>query len=443
MSSGIRQESGIGVNPLLFKEGAGGGYRLAPLQPPPAPLLEKEGEFYEIAGGITAPKGFKAAGIYCGIRKVKKDIALITSEVPAEVGAVFTLNKVVAAPLVVDKILLERAKACSAIVVNSGNANACTGERGMMDAWQMVCETADALNIPEDEVIVSSTGVIGQYLPMENVIKGIRELPGQLSAQGSLDAAQAIMTTDTYAKEIAVEFEVNGNAVRIGGIAKGSGMIQPNMATMLAFLTTDAKISQPLLQKSFARLVDRSFNRISVDGDTSTNDMAVILANGRSGMAIETGTKAFELFEKALEYLLIRLAKLIARDGEGATKLVEIIVQGAHTEAEALQAARSVANSNLVKTAIHGADANWGRILSAVGYSGIEFDPANVSLYFGELPILKPHYEIVIDEVKAKEIFSMENITITIELHQGTESANFWTCDLSKDYVHINASYRT
>ncbi|MFI5201127.1 MAG: bifunctional ornithine acetyltransferase/N-acetylglutamate synthase [Candidatus Kapaibacterium sp.] len=422
-----------------------------------------EGAFHEIAGGVTAPKGFQAAGIYCGIRKVKKDIALITSEVPAEVAAVFTLNKTLAAPVIVDKLLVERSVGCSAIVVNSGNANACTGEQGMRDAWTMVHETASALNISDEEVLVSSTGVIGQYMPMENVVNGIRLLPSQLSANGSSDAAEAIMTTDTYAKEIAVEirlpFKDDPNAspllfkggagggyetIRIGGIAKGSGMIQPNMATMLAFLTTDAKISRPLLQKTFAPLIDRSFNRISVDGDTSTNDMAVLLANGRSGAPeIQAGTKAFEMFSEALEFVLVRLAKMIARDGEGATKLVEILVKGARSEAEALQAARAVANSNLVKTAIHGSDANWGRILAAVGYSGIDFDPENVSLYFGELPILKPHYEIVIDEARAKELFSLENITITIDLHQGTESANFWTCDLSKDYVHINASYRT
>jgi glutamate N-acetyltransferase / amino-acid N-acetyltransferase len=406
-----------------------------------SPSVEGKNAFHEIAGGITAPKGFQAAGLYCGIRKVKKDIALIKSDVPANVAAVFTLNKVVAAPLLVDKELLARGeKKCSAMVVNSGNANACTGDRGMMDAWTMVRETANALGIPEEEVIISSTGVIGQYLPIENIVNGIRELPKQLSKSGSSDAAEAIMTTDTYAKEIAVK----GEGYSIGGIAKGSGMIQPNMATMLAFLTTDANVAQPLLQKTFGKLIDRSFNRISVDGDMSTNDMAVLLANGQSGTSeIKEGTKAFDAFEQALQYMLVRLAKMIARDGEGATKLVEIVVNGARTEAEALQVARSVANSNLVKTAIHGADANWGRILAAVGYAGVDFDPSNVELFFNELPILKANYEIVIDEGKAKEIFSRENITITIDLHQGTESANFWTCDLSKDYVHINASYRT
>jgi glutamate N-acetyltransferase / amino-acid N-acetyltransferase len=410
-------------------------------------------EFHEISGGITAPKGFTAAGIYCGIRKVKKDIALIKSDVPANVAAVFTLNKVVAAPLVVDKLLLAQSgNRCRAIIVNSGNANAVTGERGMDDAWTMIRTTAKSLGISENEVLVSSTGVIGQYMPMENIVTGIAQLPTLLSANGSMDAAEAIMTTDTYPKEIAVEFTLAqaGSAapresiVKIGGIAKGSGMIAPNMATMLAFLTTDANIAQTLLQKTFARLIDRSFNRISVDGDMSTNDMAVLLANGQSSApVIIEGTKEFTLFEQALEHILVRLAKMIARDGEGATKLVEINVSGARTEVEALQAARSVANSNLVKTAIHGADANWGRILAAVGYSGIEFDPANVQLFFNELPVLDRNYGIVMDEVKAKEAFSNENLTITIHLNQGSESACFWTCDLSKEYVHINASYRS
>ncbi len=403
-------------------------------------------EFQEISGGITAPKGFTAAGVYCGIRKMKKDITLIKSDVIANVAAVFTLNKVVAAPLVVDKRNLDRSKGkTSAIVVNSGNANAVTGERGMDDAWAMVRTTARSLGIPEDEVLVSSTGVIGQYMPMENVISGIEQLPALLSTNGSIDAAEAIMTTDTYPKEIAVEVPISsGNSIRIGGIAKGSGMIAPNMATMLAFLTTDATIAQPLLQKTFARLIDLSFNRISVDGDMSTNDMATLMANGLSGAPeLVEGTKEFAAFEHALEHVLVRLAKMIARDGEGATKLVEIIVRGAKTEAEATQAARAVANSNLVKTAIHGADANWGRILAAVGYSGIEFDPAKLELFFNELPVLEMNYGIVMDELKAKEAFSNENLTIAIDLNQGNEVACFWTCDLSKEYVHINASYRS
>ncbi len=402
-------------------------------------------EFEEIVGGITAPQGFRASGVYCGIRKIKKDIALIVSDVPANVAAVFTQNKVVAAPVVVDKELLKRGSGtCSAIVVNSGNANACTGEQGMKDAWAMVSATAAALQLPEEEVLISSTGVIGQYLPMENVVSGIAQLPALLSTEGSNDAAVAIMTTDTYVKEVAVEFEIGGKPLRIGGIAKGSGMIAPNMATMLAFLTTDAYMAQPLLQKTFGILVDRTFNRISVDGDTSTNDMASLLANGMSGApAIKEGTQEYVRFANALEFVLVKLAKMIVRDGEGATKLVEVIVNGAKTEAEAVRAAQSVANSNLVKTAIHGEDANWGRIICAVGYSGIDFVPENVQLSLNGLPILEKNYGIVIDEVKVKEAFANENITITINLNQGSESATFWTCDLSKEYVHINASYRS
>ncbi len=402
-------------------------------------------EFTEIDGGITAPNGFRASGVYCGIRKVKKDIALITSDVPASVAAVFTLNKVLAAPVVVDKLLLKQGSGtCSAIVVNSGNANACTGEQGMKDAWEMVKATSTALQIPEAEVLISSTGVIGQYLPMDNVRQGIEQLPFLLSEEGSNDAALAIMTTDTYAKEVAVLLEVGGVPVRIGGIAKGSGMIAPNMATMLAFLSTDANVPQPLLQKTFGRLIDRSFNRISVDGDTSTNDMAVLLANGMSGApALSEGTVDMKRFTTALEFVLVKLAKMIARDGEGATKLVEVVVSGASSESQALMAARSVANSNLVKTAIHGEDANWGRILCAVGYAGIVFDPAQVQLSLNGVPILEKNYGIVIDEAKAKDAFASENITIKINLNQGGESATFWTCDLSKEYVHINASYRS
>lgn len=408
--------------------------------------VEGREDFEEISGGITAPKGFSASGMYCGIRKVKKDIALIKSDVPADVAAVFTLNKTLAAPVIVDKILLERgAGKCSAIIVNSGNANACTGERGMNDAWAMVQRTATVLGIPEEEVFVSSTGVIGQYMPMENIVAGIDALPALLSPEESMDAAEAIMTTDTFAKEIAVEFTTSSeHVIRIGGIAKGSGMIAPNMATMLAFLTTDASIDQTLLQKTFARLIDRSFNRISVDGDMSTNDMAVLLANGESGApTLEEGTKEFALFAQALEHVLVRLAKMIARDGEGATKLVEIAVKGAKTESEALQCARAVANSNLVKTAINGEDANWGRIMAAVGYSGIDFIPENVELWFNEVPVLEKNYVIVMDEAEAKAVFALENITITINLNQGNESACFWTCDLSKEYVNINASYRS
>jgi glutamate N-acetyltransferase / amino-acid N-acetyltransferase len=400
--------------------------------------------FQECTGGITAAKGFTAGGLYCGIRKVKKDIAIIRSETPATTAGVFTKNKVIAAPLLIDKKQLSKAALCSAVVVNSGNANACTGEQGMADAWYMVSKTAEALNVPKEQVLVSSTGVIGQYLPIDKITAGIQELAGKLSAQGGTDAAEAIMTTDTFSKEIAVQLELDSVVVTIGGMCKGSGMISPNMATMLGFVTTDALISKSALQQALTRANERSFNRLTVDGDMSTNDMVLVLANGAAKNAeIVESTPAYEKFTQALERVLVSLAKMIARDGEGASKLIEIVVNGAKTEEEGAQAARSVANSNLVKTAIHGADANWGRVLAAVGYSGIEFDPAKVAISFNDVPVLRPNYEIVLDEEKAKATLMQDTIFIYINLHQGPAHARFWTCDLTKEYIHINASYRT
>jgi glutamate N-acetyltransferase/amino-acid N-acetyltransferase len=398
----------------------------------------------ECQGGVTAPTGFRAAGMYCGIRKVKKDIAMIVSEVPATSAGVFTLNKTQAACVLVDKIQLKRSPVCSAIVVNSGNANACTGERGLNDTWDMVKTTAQALNLPEEQVMVSSTGVIGQYMPMDKVVPAIAQLAARLSTSGNSDAAEAIMTTDTFPKEAAVHFTLGKKVVTIGGVAKGSGMIAPNMATMLAFITTDVAISGELLSKALRAANNRSFNRITVDGDMSTNDMVLVMANGLAGNApLTENSEEFQLFKAALEYVLIKLAKMIAKDGEGATKLIEIMVKGAQSEEEAAQAARAVANSNLVKTAIHGADANWGRILAAVGYSGIDFNPDNVEISFGDLPILKKDYEIVLDEEKAKELLLKDSVVIVVDLNQGSQFARFWTCDLTKEYVHINASYRS
>ncbi len=395
-------------------------------------------------GGITAPRGFRAGALYAGIRKVKKDLALIVSDTPARGAGVFTVNRTQAACVTIDKQQLAGSGLFSAIVVNSGNANACTGERGSNDAWTTIRTTAQALGVPEAHVLVSSTGVIGQYLPMDKMVTGIRKLAGEISADGSSDAAEAIMTTDTYPKEAAVRFSIGETTVTIGAIAKGSGMIAPNMATMLAFVTTDALIDQQALRQALTMANRQSFNRITVDGDMSTNDMALILANGKAGNAeVRVGTPEFELFTDALTHLLVKLSKLIARDGEGATKLIEILVTGARSEDEAEIAAKSVANSNLVKTAIHGADANWGRILAAVGYSGIGFDPARVSIGFSDVPVLKEDYTIVLDEAKAKEALLQENILVRIDLHQGESSARFWTCDLTKEYVHINASYRS
>ncbi|MBI1806992.1 MAG: bifunctional glutamate N-acetyltransferase/amino-acid acetyltransferase ArgJ [Ignavibacteria bacterium] len=401
--------------------------------------------FNECPCGITGPKGFYAAGVHCGVKKVKKDLSLVFSEKPAHGAGVFTTNKVPAAPVLVDKHQLDRSPSFRAILVNSGNANACTGERGLNDAWVMVKETALTLGITEHDVLISSTGVIGQYLPMEGICSGIREAVSMLDVDGHTAAAEAIMTTDKFSKELAIQVTLDGVTVTLGGMAKGSGMIAPNMATMLAFVTSDVDISQELLQHSLKQAADRSFNRISVDGDTSTNDMVLILANGLAGNSKLTNKDdpSYQLFYEALEYLLVRLSKMIVVDGEGATKFVEINVTDAATEAEAVQAAKAIANSNLVKTAIHGEDANWGRILAAVGYSGIDFNPEEVEIFFNDVPILRKHYAIDFSEEDAKRVLQRKEIKITVCLNQGTASASFWTCDLSKDYVAINANYRT
>lgn len=398
----------------------------------------------EIDGGVTAAQGFEAAGIYCGIRKAKKDIAIIRSIVPATVAAVFTQNKILAAPIVLNKKVLKHSSACSAIIINSGNANACTGDRGYHDAERMVELTADSLDIAVNEVLVASTGVIGQYLPMEAIERGIPEVTRLLSVSGSQEAAEAIMTTDTYSKSVAVTFMIGDKKITIGGIAKGSGMIEPNMATMLAFITTDANIERTLLQTIFSKSVNHSFNCISVDGDMSTNDMAVILANGlaQNKLVVAESDEA-NVFEIGLDYVLTTLAKMIARDGEGATKLIEVNVEGASSYADAVSAARSVANSNLVKTAIHGEDGNWGRVIAALGYSGAELIPELIELSINNLPILGKGYAVLIDEEKTKLALSQQDILLSINLNVGTDSAVFWTCDLSKDYVHINASYRS
>jgi glutamate N-acetyltransferase/amino-acid N-acetyltransferase len=356
----------------------------------------------------------------------------------------FTTNSVVAAPVVVGRAQVERSTTMRALVINSGNANACTGERGLEDAWTMVRDTAAALRIDEGEVLVASTGVIGQYLPMDNIRRGIKQAAELLGEDGTA-AAEAIRTTDTFAKESAVRCSVGGVRVTVGGMAKGSGMIAPNMATMLAFVTTDALVTPEVLRAATRQAVDRSFHRISVDGDTSTNDMVAVLANGQAGNPVidSVGGPGYAAFYQALEHVLVTLSKMIVMDGEGATKFVEIRVTGAPGEAEAAQVARTVANSSLVKTALNGEDANWGRILAAMGRSGITFDPALVEIDFGDVPILRRDYRIDFSEELAKEVLARREIVITIRMNCGEASAFFWTCDLSKEYVAINANYRT
>ncbi len=398
----------------------------------------------KIKGGVCAPQGFRASGIHAGIKKRKKDVALIYSDTPACAAGVFTQSLTVAACVTLDQEQLRRSNTARVIFINSGNANACTGKRGMKDALQTVKTTALALDIPESEVLVASTGVIGQFMPMDNVKLGIFATAKSLSRKGGTDAAEAICTTDTFQKEYAVEIMLEGKPVRIGGIAKGSGMIAPNMATMLAFVTTDANIPHTLLKKTLTRVTGVSFNRITVDGDTSTNDMALILANGNAGTAaLRENSGDYKIFHAALEHVFVVLSKLIVKDGEGATKFVEVTVKGAGSRQHAETACRTVCTSSLVKTAIHGEDANWGRILAAIGRSGIPFDPAKTEIHFGKLRILGKRYDISFSEEKAKKILQKKEIVITIDLHAGKHAATFWTCDLSREYVSINANYRS
>jgi len=403
-----------------------------------------ESRFHLVEGGPCAAAGFVAAGIHCGIKKSKKDLSLLVSQAPANVAAVFTTNRTIAAPLVVDQEQLKQTRSCSAIVINSGNANACTGKQGLHNAWMMVHQTAKALNVPPAHVLVSSTGVIGKPLPMQKVSRGIRVAAGKLTRSGHADAAEAIMTTDTFPKEYAVRLKLDRRTVTVGGMAKGSGMIAPKMATMLAFVTTDAAISSSLLQIALKDAVENSFNRITVDGDTSTNDMVVLLANGfAKNVPITRKSPNYQKFYAALEHVLITLAKMIARDGEGATKLIEVTVKGARNRRDAVDAARAVANSNLVKTAIHGADANWGRIVAAVGYSGVDFRPEEVEISFDHVPILGKNFTVKFSEEAGRKALSNEHVSIIVDLNLGSESATFWTCDLTRDYITINASYRS
>lgn len=397
-----------------------------------------------IAGGVTAPEGFSACGIAAGIKKNgQQDLAIIKSTVLAAAAGVYTTNVVKAAPLQLNKQHLQNGQA-QAIVVNSGNANACTGEHGMVAAQAMAATTAECLGIDQADVLVASTGVIGVAMPVDTVVAGIRTAAQQISTAGGTQAAKAIMTTDTVLKEVAVQFKLSERTVTLGAMAKGSGMIHPNMATMLGFVTTDAKISSELLQKALSEVVSETFNMISVDGDTSTNDMVVMLANGLAGNEeIVEGTSDWQQFVAALAEVCTYLAKSIARDGEGATKLVEIRVLNAPTVEDARKAAMSINTSSLVKTAIFGEDANWGRILAAVGYSGANFDPDQVDIFLGDEQMAKAGVGLAFDEDKARGILQAELILITVDLKIGTHQAVAWGCDFSYDYVKINAAYRT
>ncbi len=397
-----------------------------------------------IQGGVTAPVGFKASGVSCGIKiSGKKDVAVIFSEAPATTSAVFTTNKMAAAPVHFSR-RNTRNGTCQAIVTNSGNANACTGPKGQEDAMTMIEKTAEALNIHSQDVIVASTGIIGVPLPINEIKKGIVKAVSLLSEDGHTDAAEAIMTTDTYSKEIAVQFEFRGKTVTIGGMAKGSGMIAPKMATMLAFLTTDINICRTCLNTILSEVVDKSFNMITVDGETSTNDMVAILANGKVGNEkLILGDDDCGIFQETLNYVATKLAKMIVRDGEGITKFIEINVKGAKTDEDAKKTAMGIASSNLVKTAFFGEDANWGRVISAVGHSGAEIDSGTIDIYFEDAQIVKDSAAASFDEKEVDEILKKDEIKLVVDLNIGDKQAKVWTCDLSYDYVKINASYRT
>ena len=401
-----------------------------------------------INGGVCAAQGFTANGIHCGIRKntTKADLALVLSKVPANAAAIYTTNLVKGAPLLVTKAHLANGKA-QAVICNSGNANTCNAD-GIEIAEKMSQLAADQLGIAADDVVVASTGVIGQRLNVEPIAAGLPQLAAGLSVEGSDAAAKAIMTTDTIDKQVAVEFELGGKVCRMGGMAKGSGMIHPNMATMLVFITTDAAISADMIQKALRCDVQDTFNMTSVDGDTSTNDMVTLLANGLAGNAeITEEGEDFATFMKALNTITMHLCRMIAGDGEGATRLIECKVTGAADMAVARTAAKSVICSSLVKAAMFGADANWGRILCAIGYSGADVDVTKVDVAFrsakGEIPVCKDGAGIDFSEEIAKEILLEKEIEILVSLGDGDCAATAWGCDLTYDYVKINGDYRT
>jgi glutamate N-acetyltransferase / amino-acid N-acetyltransferase len=399
--------------------------------------------------GVTAPQGFLASGIHCGLKKnnLKLDLALIYSTVPANSAGVYTKNKVKGAPIYITKDHLSNKKA-QAIIINSGNANTCTGDDGLMKAKRMTELQGKALKLKTSDVLVASTGVIGVPLNIDAIKDGIPLLTERLSKEGSEDATSAIMTTDTYKKQLAFEFEINHKKVTIGAMAKGSGMIEPNMGTMLSFITTDLNISGEMLNEALKESVKISYNRVSVDGDTSTNDMVLVLANGLAeNEEIVEKNESYYIFLEVLNKLNITLAKMIAKDGEGATKLIECIVSNCKCEKDAEILSKSVINSPLVKTAIFGSDANWGRILCALGYAGVNINPNKVDLSFkssvGEIEICKDGMPLHFDEVMAKDILLQDEITILINMNSGEHLSTAWGCDLSYDYVKINGDYRS
>jgi len=399
----------------------------------------------EQQGGDFFIPGFMFSGVSAGIKEEgERDLALLYSVAPATAAGVFTANRVKAAPVLLDRERMRKGR-CQAIIVNSGNANACTGERGMRDARAVADATAEALGIPRGLVLVSSTGVIGQPFPTDRVLSRIPGLVGSLSSHGLLDAAEAIMTTDKFPKLRMEKCSIGGREIRICGVAKGAGMIMPQLATMLCFVVTDAAIERASLQKALSHATELSFNRITVDGDTSTNDTILVLANGMAKNRTITPKSAdYPLFRDLLTGVMLELAKMIVRDGEGATKFIEVTVEGARSEADARKVASTVANSTLVKTAFFGEDANWGRIAAALGRSGVPINPNAFDILLNGVPVAVGGMGTGEDSQKeADQVIKGDTVTVTIRLHQGNAHASMYACDLSIDYVKINAHYRT
>ena len=394
-----------------------------------------------IDGTIASPLGFSADGLHAGFKKKKLDFGWIVSEVPASVAGVYTTNKVIAAPLLVTKASIQKSQKLQAIVVNSGVANSCTGQQGLDAAYEMQRLTAQKLKIEPDLVGLASTGVIGEQLPMNALKNGLSQI---LVSGKAEDFAEAILTTDTCTKTCVVTEEFGTDLVTMAGVAKGSGMIHPNMATMLAFITCDANISSATLQAALSQHVETTFNQITVDGDTSTNDMVLVMANGcRQNEEILPDTEEFEKFSKMLRYLMADLAKKIAKDGEGATKLIEVNVRHAKDEQSGRMIAKSVVGSSLVKTAIFGQDPNWGRILAAIGYAGADVSVDNIDIWIEGIPVMQASSPVAFDTEETSDAMAGELLTLTIDLHDGDTEAQAWGCDLSYDYVKINALYRT
>ncbi|WEG13064.1 bifunctional ornithine acetyltransferase/N-acetylglutamate synthase [Pullulanibacillus sp. KACC 23026] len=393
-------------------------------------------------GGVTSPKGFRASGLHCGLRKTRLDLGWLYSDVPAAACGVYTTNVFQAAPLLVTKESLSQENKLQAILVNSGNANACTGQEGLSNAYESRTDFAKQFGIPEHYISVVSTGVIGQQLPMEKLKQGIKNIGILENDAASFE--KAILTTDTVTKHLAVELEIDGKTVTIGGAAKGSGMIHPNMATMLGFVTTDANVVQEDLYDALKEVTNSTFNMITVDGDMSTNDMVLVLANGLAGNEpLSKAHPEWETFKNGLAFVSEALAKKIARDGEGATKLIEVQVTGALEVEAAKVIAKTIVGSSLVKTAIYGTDANWGRIICAVGYSGKPIDPTNIHVAIGPVEVVKDGVPLPFDEDIAKAYLENEHVQIFVNLNQGQHTATAWGCDLTYDYVKINAMYRT